>query len=68
MSVAEILSEIEKLSSQEQDELLGVLRPKILMEEDEFDKTLEACAREGVFDKLRNEALEEIAQGKFKCR
>jgi hypothetical protein len=68
MSVAEIISEIEKLSLVEQEELMETLRPKILVEEDEFDRTLKECARVGAFDRLRDEARSEIAQGKFECR
>ena len=63
MSVAEILQELPKLSVAERDE---VRRRLAELEDDAWDRQIEADANAGKLDKLWAEALDDIKAGRTK--
>ena len=63
MSVAEILQELPKLSVAERDE---VRRRLAELEDDAWDRQIEADANVGKLDKLWAEALDDIKAGRTK--
>jgi predicted ATPase len=63
MSVAEILQELPKLSVAERDE---VRRRLAELEDDAWDRQIEADANGGKLDKLWAEALDDIKAGRTK--
>ena len=65
MSVAEILQELPKLSVAERDE---VRRRLAELEDDAWDRQIEADANAGKLDKLWAEALDDIKAGRTKDR
>ncbi|CAN5795532.1 hypothetical protein BH20VER1_BH20VER1_00380 [soil metagenome] len=63
MSVAEILDELPKLSVTERDEVRQRLAE---LDDDAWDRQMEADAKAGRLDKLWAEALEDIKAGRTK--
>ena len=63
MSVAEILQELPKLSVADRDE---VRRRLAELEDDAWDRQIEADANAGKLDKLWAEALDDIKAGRTK--
>jgi hypothetical protein len=63
MSVAEILEELPRLTVSQRDE---VRRRLAELDDDAWDRQMEADANAGKLDKLWNEALEDIKAGRTK--